>query len=86
MKADVFVAKTTMHDSGNQMLAGMLLHKHKTAFPVDFARYGFANREGRVTKMNNLAIAFKNIENADGVDRAQIAGLTAAGRIEDGFI
>ena len=86
MKADVFIAKTTMDNSGDQMLAGMLLHEHKTAIPVNFALYGFIHRERRVAKMNDLAVAVKDIKDIGGMNRAEITGLTAAGRVENRLI
>ena len=83
MKPDVFIAKARVDNAGNQMLARMLLRQVKAARPVDAAEDLAARLQRRIAQMYDLSAALVYLQHPRTGDRAEVAGLSAALRIED---
>src|SRR5258708_7676129 len=70
---------------GEQVLAVVLLHVVEAAAPVDL-RVDLAGLQGFLEEVQDGAVALLRVEHADAAERAAIAGLPAALRVEGGAV
>ena len=72
--------------TGDNVLAGVLLHVVKAALPVDLAVYGFAHGQGFVAGVDDHAVLFLHIAHLGLAQCPQVAGLAAALGVECGAV
>ena len=82
MKTDIVISKSFMHDTGYNMLPGMLLHLFKTFFPVDLSGHNTSHFQWCCHRMKDHIIFFVHIGNFCIAENARVCILTAAFREE----
>ena len=86
VEAHVVAVVGAAQHTGDDVLAGVLLHMVKAALPVDFAVYGNAHRQGMGAGVADDAIALLHVQHRLAAQPAQVAGLAAALRIKGGAV
>ena len=86
MEAYVVIAEAGMDKTGDDMLAGMLLHPGKAFFPVQDAFYLRADFQGLSGVMPDFSIFLMGIEHFDFTQIPGIPGLSAAFREKCGLV
>ena len=82
MKTDIVISKSFMHDTGYNMLPGMLLHLFKTFFPVDLSGHNTSHFQWCSRIMIDHIVFFMHICNVHSSQNSCICILTAAFREE----
>ena len=78
MEAYVVVAPFFMHETGQNMFAGVLLHIVKALFPVHRAGYLFAyGKRGRQEMRQGIVLANGHMQYGEGAKRTAVGALTA---------
>ena len=62
MKTYIFITKSSMYNSGNNMFSGMLLHLGKSLLKIQFAYDCLSRQNFLIYKMNNFSISFLHIK------------------------
>ena len=65
VKPHIVVSKAGMHQPGNNMLPGMLLHLHKTLRPVDLPGHRAPGRNRPVRDVENFSVTLLHIQHPD---------------------
>ena len=86
MEADVVVAEAGMDKTGDDMLAGMLLHPGKALLPVKNAFYLRADLQGLPGVVPDFSIFLMCIEDLHVAQISRISGLSAAFRKKCGLV
>ena len=79
-------AKSPVDLAGDHMLAGVALHPGKTGIPIQHAVHLSAHFQGRIADMEDSIPFLPGVQHRHAVQRAGIAGLTAAFGIESGGV
>ena len=85
MKSDVVIAEEFMHDAGENVFAGMLLHEIEAPLPAYDAVHRGSNGYRLLRDMHDHVVAAPCVCNGSSVQCAGIAGLAAALGIKCGL-
>ena len=78
MKTHVIIAEPAVDQAGNQMLPRMFLHMQKSPVPVDFSPNRFSRRQRLLRHMDDPAVFFMYVQNADAAQDPSIRRLSPA--------
>ena len=86
VEAHIVTVVGAAEHTGDDMLAGMLLHMVEAPRPVELAVDGIAHRQRLIAGVGDDAALFADILHRSTAQHAEVAGLTAALGIEGGGI
>ena len=80
VEADVLPAVEPVHDAGDDVLAGVLLHQVEASVPVDLPVHSSVQRSRH--RVDDRAVPLLHVEDLRPAERAEITGLSAALGVE----
>ena len=86
MEADIIISEGAVHDAGNDMLAGVLLHFGETLLIVDGTVHLCARRKFYVGVMDDDIVLFLHIQHVYAAQASGISVPAAALREEYGLV
>ena len=78
MEAYIIIVEAFVYQAGDNVLCGMLLHAVEAFLPVDLSGDVCAGRDGEGGVVPDQAIFFLGVQDFAVVQKAGVAGLTAA--------
>ena len=86
VEAHIVTVVISAEDTGENVLAGMLLHMVETPFPVNDTGYSFTNFHVSLNVVENHALFFMDVGHGKTIQCAVVSALPSSFRVEGGAV